>query len=159
MLTDEWKCNHINYWSTGSQQTALNYTARCHQGLAFHTYTLEVNLNKLVKCADWTVLQTCVQTQLLRTAAFLWLEISWGVTQAGWGVTHSWSAGTSLMQLLPRACSRGKWSRSEIIPFTAPCLTPQRGAGSCAAKSFSNRAKRGRGGRSSSCRACQKVDV
>lgn len=115
MLTDEWKCNHINYLSTGFQQTALNCTARCHQGLAFHTYKLEVNLNKLVRCVNWAVLQSPVQTQLPKTAAFLWLEISWGASQAGWGVTHSWS----LIELLPPACSRGKWNRSELMTFTA----------------------------------------
>lgn len=138
MLTDEWKCNHINYLSTGFQQTALNCTARCHQGLAFHTYNREVNLNKPVKCVNWTVLQTPVPTQLLRTAAFPWLEVSWGVTQAGWAVSHSSRAVTSLIQVLSLGCSRGKWSRSQIITFTNLSHTPLRGAGSCAAKSFNS---------------------
>lgn len=104
MLTDEWKCNRIHFLSTGFQQTALNCTARCHQGLAFHTYKLEVNLNKRVECVNWTVLQTPVQTPLLRTAAFLWPEISWGVTQAL----------LQLDALLPLAWSGGKWDRSEL---------------------------------------------
>lgn len=158
MLTDEWKCNRINYLSTGFQQTALNCTARCHQGLGFHTYNLEVNLNKPVKCVNWIVLQTPVQTQLLRTAAFLWLEISWGVTQAGWGVTDSSSAVTSLIQVLSLGCSRGKWSRSRLITFTNLSHSPQRGWKLCCQIfQFSDRAKRGRAGRSSSSRACQNV--
>lgn len=84
---------------------------------------------------NWAVLPTPEQTPWLRTAALLWLEISWGATQEQ-GEELLAPEVTSLTELLPLPCSRGKWSSSGLITFPAAqgnlCPSPQRGVGEAA---------------------------
>lgn len=70
---------------------------------------------------NWAVLQSPEQTQWLRTAALLWPEISWGVTQSR--VRGYWVLKCSEQddRAAPLAFPwfRGKWSSSGLITFPA----------------------------------------